>query len=74
MDSASSAQTVVNAAVTAKIHQELNSQTSATEVNVGSSGSNPRPKPARKADQMIIPEERNRLNNRPQRPQRESQF
>ena len=31
MDNASSAQTVVNAAITAEIHQELNSQTSATE-------------------------------------------
>ncbi|KAK2726399.1 hypothetical protein QYM36_000737 [Artemia franciscana] len=71
MDSASSAQTVVNAAITAKIHQELNSQTSATEVSAGQSGLNPRPKPARKADQMISPEERSRLNNRSQRPQRE---
>ena len=69
MDSASSAQTVVNAAITAEIHQELNSQTSATEVSAGKSGLNPRP--ARKADQMISPEERNRLNNRSQRPQRE---
>ncbi|KAK2710096.1 hypothetical protein QYM36_013689 [Artemia franciscana] len=71
MDSASSAQTVVNAAITAEIQQELNSQTSATEVTAGPSGLNPRPKPARKADQMISPEKRNRLNNRAQRPQRE---
>ncbi|KAK2709402.1 hypothetical protein QYM36_013160 [Artemia franciscana] len=71
MDSASSAQTVVNVAITAEIHQELNSQTSATEVSAGQSGLNPRPKPARKADQIISPEEHNRLNNRSQRPQRE---
>ncbi|KAK2702768.1 hypothetical protein QYM36_018629 [Artemia franciscana] len=71
MDSASSAQTVVNAAISAEIHQELNSQTSATEVSARQSGLNPRPKPARKADQMVSPEERNRLNNRSQRPQRE---
>ncbi|KAK2704668.1 hypothetical protein QYM36_016899 [Artemia franciscana] len=64
MDSASLAQTVVNAAVTADIHQDLNSQTSATEVTAGPSGLNPSPKHARKADQMISPEERNRLNNR----------
>ncbi|KAK2727762.1 hypothetical protein QYM36_008298 [Artemia franciscana] len=79
MDSASSAQTVRNAAITTKIHRELNSQrlvedgqqTSDTEVTAGPSGLNLRPKPARKADQKISPEERNRLNNRAQRPQRE---
>ncbi|KAK2701214.1 hypothetical protein QYM36_020121 [Artemia franciscana] len=72
MDSASLAQTVINAAITAKIQPELKSQTSATEVTDGQTGLNLRLRPARKAHQMIIPEECNRLNNRAQRPQKES--